>query len=156
MRSVGPPLLATPPLHSPFGDPFSKHLLSTQHHYSAGKWGSTVIHQKPEIKKAYIRNSLVVQWLGIHTHCRGTCVLSPVWLFAAPWTVGHQAPLSMGFSRQEYWTGLPFPMPENLPDPGMEPTFLVSPALAGRFFSTEPYCHSSNSLMVYIIDLHCL
>ena len=75
---------------------------------------------------------------------------------APHWTVAHQVPLSMGFSRQEYWIGLPFPMPENLPDPGMEPMSLVSAALAGRFFSTEPYCHSSNSLMVYIIDPHCL
>ena len=52
-----------------------------------------------------------------------------------PWTVDHQAPLSMGFPRQEYWSGLPFPSPGNLPDPRTEPT---SPALAGRFFTTEP------------------
>ena len=52
-----------------------------------------------------------------------------------PWTAGHQAPLSMGFPRQEYWSGLPFPPPGDLPDPGIE---LVSPALAGGFFTTEP------------------
>ena len=52
-----------------------------------------------------------------------------------PWTVAHQASLSMGFSRQEYWSGLPFPSPEDLPDPGIK---LTSPALAGRFFTTEP------------------
>ena len=52
-----------------------------------------------------------------------------------PRTVAHQAPLSMGFLRQEYWIGLPFPSPGDLPDPGMEPE---SPALAGGFFSTEP------------------
>ena len=52
-----------------------------------------------------------------------------------PWTVAHQAPLSMGFPRQEYWSALLFPSPGDLPDPGMEP---VSPALAGRFFTTEP------------------
>ena len=52
-----------------------------------------------------------------------------------PWTVAHQAPLSKGFFRQEYWSGLPFPSPGNLPDPGIEPS---SPALAGRFFTTEP------------------
>ena len=46
----------------------------------------------------------------------------------------HQASLSMGFSRQEYWSGLPFPPPGNLPDPGIEP---VSPALAGMFFTTK-------------------
>ena len=50
-------------------------------------------------------------------------------------TVTWQAPLSMEFSRQEYWTGLPFPSPGDLPDPGIEP---ASPALAGRFFTTEP------------------
>ena len=43
--------------------------------------------------------------------------------FATPWTVAHQAPLSKGFSRQEYWSGLPFPSPRDLPDPGIEPTF---------------------------------
>ena len=49
-----------------------------------------------------------------------------------------QPPLSMGFSLQEYWGVLPFLYPGDLPDPGIEPTFPVSPALAGRFFSTEP------------------
>ena len=48
-------------------------------------------------------------------------LLSRVWLFAIPWTVAHQAPLSMGFSRQEYWSGLPFPSPEYLSNPGIEP-----------------------------------
>ena len=47
--------------------------------------------------------------------------LSRVRLFATPWTVAHQAPLSMGFSRQEYWSGLPFPSPGDIPDPGIEP-----------------------------------
>ena len=52
------------------------------------------------------------------------------------WIVAHQAPLSMGFSRQEYWSGLPCSPPGNLPDPGIEPAFLLSPALAGGFFTT--------------------
>ena len=51
-----------------------------------------------------------------------------------PWTVAHQAPLSMEFSRQEYWSGLPFPPPGYLPNPGIKS---VSPELAGRFFTTE-------------------
>ena len=63
------------------------------------------------------------------------CVLSRVRLFATPRTVAHQAPLSMGFPRQEYWSGLRFPPPGDLPNPGIEP---ASPALAGRFFTTEP------------------
>ena len=62
-------------------------------------------------------------------------LLSPVQLFAAPWTVAHKALLSMGFPRQEYWSELPFPFPGDLPNPGIEPE---SPALAGRFFTTEP------------------
>ena len=61
---------------------------------------------------------------------------SHVQLCATLWTVAHQAPLSMGFSRQEYWRGLPCPPPGDLPDPGIEPTSLMSYALAGRFFAT--------------------
>ena len=53
-----------------------------------------------------------------------------------PWTL--QAPLSMEFSRQEYWSGLPFPTPGDLPDPGIEPVSLMSPSLAGRIFTTMP------------------
>ena len=52
-------------------------------------------------------------------------------------TVDHVAPLSMGFSRQEYWSGLPFPLSGDLPYSGIEPMSLVSPALAGRFFTTS-------------------
>ena len=52
-----------------------------------------------------------------------------------PWIVSHQAPLSMGFSRQEYWSRLPFPSPGDLSNPGIKP---ASPALADRFFTTEP------------------
>ena len=53
-----------------------------------------------------------------------------------PWTVTHQAPLSTGFFRQEYWSGLPCPPPGDLPDPGIEPGSLMSPALAGEFSTT--------------------
>ena len=63
------------------------------------------------------------------------CELSSVLLFVTLWTVAHQAPLSMGFSRQEYWNELPFPPPGNLPNPGIEST---SPTLADGFFTTEP------------------
>ena len=52
-------------------------------------------------------------------------------------TLVHQTPLSMGFSRQEYWSGLPFLLPGDLPDPGIEPVSLISPALAGRLFTTR-------------------
>ena len=59
-----------------------------------------------------------------------------IYSFEITWTVAYQAPLSMEFSRQEYWSGLPFPPPVDLPDPGMEPMSPVFPALAGWFFTT--------------------
>ena len=61
--------------------------------------------------------------------------LSRVRLFATPWTVARQAPLSMGFSRQEYWSGLPFPSPGDLPNPGIEPR---SPTLQADSVPSEP------------------
>ena len=57
--------------------------------------------------------------------------------FATLWNVAHQAPLSMGFPRQEYWSGLPCLPPGNLPVPGIKPGSLMSPALAGEFFTTS-------------------
>ena len=62
---------------------------------------------------------------------------SHVPLFATTWTAACQTPLSMRFSGQEYWSGLPGPPPGVLPDPGIEPESLKSPALAGRFFTTS-------------------
>ena len=66
------------------------------------------------------------------------CLLSRVWLFAAPRTVAHQAPLSLGFPRHEYWSRLPLPPPGDLPDPGIGPESPVAHALPGRFLTTEP------------------
>ena len=63
--------------------------------------------------------------------------LSRVQLFETPWTLARQAPLSMRFSRQEYFSGLPFPPPGDLPNPGIKPTSPACPALAGSFFSPE-------------------
>ena len=68
----------------------------------------------------------------------GTESLNCVQLFVTPGTVAHQAPLSMRFLRQEYWNGLSCPSPGDLPDPRTEPMSPGSPALAGRFFITEP------------------
>ena len=68
------------------------------------------------------------------------CVLSHfsrVQLFAIPWMVARQAPLSMGFYRQQYWSGLPCPPPGDLPGPETEPTSLMSPALAGWYFTAS-------------------
>ena len=74
-------------------------------------------------------------WHTVHV-----CLLSHfsrVQLFVTLWTVAHQAPLSMQFSRHEHWSGLPCPPPGDLPNPGMEPTSLMSPALGGGFFTTS-------------------
>ena len=68
-------------------------------------------------------------------YCVCVCALGCVWCFATPRTAAHQAPLSMGFPRREYWSGLPFPSPGSLPNPGIKPR---SPTLAGRFFTAEP------------------
>ena len=62
-------------------------------------------------------------------------LFSRVRLFATPWTVVYQAPPSMGFSREEYWSGLPFPSPVDLPDPGIEPE---SPVLQADALTSEP------------------
>ena len=90
--------------------------------------------------------------------------LSCVWLFTTPWTIACQVPLSMEFSRQEYWIGLPFPTPVDLPDPGIEP---MPPALAGRFFTTvshekpsvqNMFSHklSKTFMILFIKDTHTL
>ena len=79
----------------------------------------------------------LVKELRFHSHA---CILShfsPVSIFGTPWTVARQALLPMGFSRQEYWCGLPCSAPQDLPDPGIKPTYLMAPALAGGFFTTS-------------------
>ena len=68
--------------------------------------------------------------------CAKLLCFNRVSLFATPGTVAHQAPLAMGFPRQEYWNALLFPPPEDFPDPGIKPPTLTSPALAGGFFTT--------------------
>ena len=89
-------------------------------------------------------------------------VLSRVQLFATPRTVAHQAPLSVGFLRQEYWSGLLFSLPGHLPNPGIKPT---SPALTDEFFTTEPpgklYNVTISNLsfmkfkVMFAVSLHC-
>ena len=73
---------------------------------------------------------------------------SHVQLSVTLWTVDLQAPLSMGFSRQEYWIGFPCPPPGGLPKPGIEPTSLISPALIGGFFTTSTIGEAQNCCMV--------
>ena len=84
----------------------------------------------------YYIYSVVQSWLKqfsmhSHTHTYVLCVLSHVWLFETPWTVAYQTMLSMEFSRQEHWSGLPFPTPGDLLNPGIEP---VSSALQVDFY----------------------
>ena len=95
----------------------------------------------------------------VHTHTRArTCMLSHfshVQLFATLWTIASQAPLSIGFSRQEYQSGLPWPFPGDLPDSGIEPMSLMSPALAGRVSTTAPPGKSpiEQDIVVYLAHL---
>ena len=77
---------------------------------------------------------------------------SRVQLCATLWTVACQAPLSMGFSRQEYWSGLPRTPPGDLPHPGMEPVSLMSPALAGGFFTITPLGKPSAGVSKPVIE----
>ena len=67
------------------------------------------------------------------------CMLSHARLFVTPWTVAHQAPLSMEFHKKEYWSGVPFPTPEDLPNPGIKLVFFASSVLVGRFFTAVPH-----------------
>ena len=80
-------------------------------------------------------------------------------LFATPWAVAHQASLSMGFSRQEYWSGLPFSSAQDLPDPGTEPTSLMCPALAGGFCTTSATSQGNikniNNELDFGINIQC-
>ena len=83
--------------------------------------------------------------------------LSCVRLFVIPWTVARQAPLSMGFSRQEQWSGLPFLIPGDLPDSGIEPTSLASSALAGDSLSLVPagkpfICYRSVQIVYFFLS----
>ena len=80
--------------------------------------------------------------------------LSRVRLFVTPWTVAYQAPLSMGFSRQEYWSGLPFPSPGHLPNPGIKPG---SPTLEADTLTSEPPGKPKQmlSLGIYNVFVYC-
>ena len=75
---------------------------------------------------------------------------------ATPWTTARQAPLSIEFPRQEYWSGLPFPTPGDLPDPGIKPTSLASPALTDGFFITVPVSTYCIYISIRIYHNNCL
>ena len=102
---------------------------------TVGRWYHNQMTNKPLVLKLYgcVRAQL------LHAS-----------LFVIPWTVAHQAPLSMGLSRQEYWSGLPCPPPGDLSDTGIEPVSFMSPALAGGFFIT------STTWEAPVWYIHCL
>ena len=89
------------------------------------------------LKKSSVDKAAILPFNLSWLHVPVLSHFSPVRLFATLWTVACQAPLSMGFSRQEYWSGLPCPSPWDLPDPGTEPVSLMSPASASGFFTTS-------------------
>ena len=87
------------------------------------------------------------------------CVLSRfsrVQLFAVLWTIACQAPLSMGFSRQKYWSVLPFPFPGDFPDPGIELASLTSPVLIGGFLTTSATWEALCLLLLFIVTTSIL
>ena len=80
---------------------------------------------------------------------------SCVRLCVTPWTVACQAPLSMGFSRQEYWNHLPCPISGDLPDLGIKPAFLIPPALAGRFFTISTTWEANRNAVLCLVAQSC-
>ena len=106
--------------------------------------------------KSLISPIFLKRSLRAHVLSRFSCVQ----LFATPWTIAYQVSLSMGFSRQEYWSGLPFPPPRDLPNPGIKPESPVAPALQAH---SSPLSHQGSSkrslvlpiLLFSFISLHC-
>ena len=111
-------------------------------------WGRAVSCQHSDFTGGLTRKGCppghLLRWLPNHE--AKVKSLSHVRLFVTPWTVAHQAPLSMGFSRQDYWSGLPFPSPGDLPDPGVEPG---SPALQAFYCLSH---QGSQSRPLHVID----
>ena len=105
----------------PHPNKYLKHMHSLRAH-----GGHSFIHSEKRYSKAVWLLSIV------RAYCHLVAKLCLT--LATPWTVAHQAPLCMGFSRQEHWSGLPCPPPQDLPDPGIEPASLTCPLLAGEFF----------------------
>ena len=93
-------------------------------------YGDRHYHSFDGLEYDYISDCQVFLIKVCHS-CYVVWLLSLIWLFATPWSIARQAPLSMGFPRQEYWSRLPFPSPGDLPHPGIKPR---SPALQAVFF----------------------
>ena len=93
------------------------------------------IHKKTPTNQQQQNNLIEKRAKDLKSERKKVKSLSRIWLFAPPWSVAHQTPLSMEFSKQEYWSGLPFPSPRDLPDPGTEPG---SPAMQASLPSEPP------------------
>ena len=118
-------------------------LCFTPLHFVQEKRERTVVWEwttcKLPLNQLFLGNSLYLDHLlDKNAMCVCTHLLSCIWFFAIPWTVAHQTPLSVEFSREEYWSRLPCPPPRPLPNAGTEPTSLASPVLACGFLTTEP------------------
>ena len=100
-----------------------------------------------------LKNNLFGKWsrncMCKYNACMPSC-FTCILFFVSLWTVVHQPPRSLGFSRQEYWNGLLCPPPGNLPDPGIEPASPKSPALSGRFFTTHATLEVTRKHDVYL------
>ena len=103
-------------------------------------------------KKQVLERSVCVY---MYVCCAVLSRFSRVQLFAAQWTIACQASLSVEFSREEYWSGLPCPPPGDLPEPGIEPASLMSPALAVRFFTTSTTWEAPY-ICIYIYNVYVL
>ena len=106
----------------------------------------------------FVSHMCPISVLVLVTHAYVLSCFSRVQLLVTLWTVARQAPLSMGFSRQEYWSGLPCPPPGDLPCPGIEPESIMPPALAGGFFTTSATweAHVSPSVVSTLLWPHGL
>ena len=137
---------------------FPKGLLSCAHLFSFSFLSSKAVIPATQFFSSLIvdqmtQRNLLIPSNGLFTeitvsfHLPMCQLFSCVCLFVTPWTVACQAPLSMGFSRQEYWSGLPFPSPEDLPDQGIEPE---SPALQADSLTSEPPRRPISSAQLFL------
>ena len=129
-------------------------------------WLNTHIHRSAWKIWNLLQSEIMLQWTPKHPHLDSTInillylfvlcckkLFPCVWFFVTLWTLACQAPLSVEFSRKEYWNGLPCPSPGYLPNPGVKPTSLVFPALAGRFFITRATWEALYLLISYLFTL---
>ena len=120
------------------GQDYENHVLKGKiQEKKTGRGHRDTREKEPQIK--VVRNyPFIYSFIQQIVNVQCACLLSCAWLFVTPWTVAYQTPLSMGFFWQEYWSGLWFPSPGDLPNARTEPSSSESPTLAGRFFTMVP------------------